>query len=387
MRRFAVMLAISLALSGACTEHLMLPADKPDGGSGGVAAGSGGAVGSGGGSGGIPGSGGRGLGTGGFASTGGTSGSGGRPGGGGMPTACAGQLSSLGFDTRHAQIVLAVGRNASMSTPFGTNGVTRMSAVQDAVRVVLDQYDQAVFFAYEGFPSPVSCSNGNSCCANSKFVYPAPENYNLIDGAISECFSAAKQPGCTSSSSSRPIADVFRNVLTPSERLDPILGPWTQQSERRVILLTDGPPSCSSEPDAAVSCNQAQSQLSQLQSKNVHVDVVPISDEAESEPSGCLRALAGGTTNEPFMYHARTPMELSQSLTRIVADAAKEACVLFLFQIPVNPNNVFLTIARKPISPDPDDGWTLLQGGIIELRGQACRDAQMGGDIAIRECL
>ena len=140
MRRYAVMLAISLAFAGACKETLLLPSDKPDGGGGDASSGSGG------------------RGSGGFFGTGGRPGGGG---GAGMPPGCGGgQRKEVRFDIKRAQVLLAVGRNASMTMPLANSGSSRLSAVQQALQKLVADNDRAVDFAYEDFPAPYTCSNG-----------------------------------------------------------------------------------------------------------------------------------------------------------------------------------------------------------------------------------
>jgi hypothetical protein len=376
MRRGAVMIAISLALSGACTEHLVLPADKPDGGSGG-AVGSGGASASGsggaGGSGGAPsGSGGRWSGAGGSVATGGSFGSGGKSGSGGsgsgMPNPCDGgrSLTRLSFEIRRAQVVLAVGRNYSMQTPFGNGGGSRLTAVQEAIRTVVMEKDEAVNFAYLDFPSLGTCSNGAACCIGSSVVYPSPNAWFPIDQVSNDCTPLPQQPGCTSSSNARPIADAMKRLVAP---MNPVL---TGFNERRVILMVDGSPGCSSE-DAAMSCENAIAKIAELRQNNVSVHVLPIGADPDAVPD-CLKRIASGDSGGK--YNASNPSELTWSLVSIVEPAAQRACEIVLTSFPSDPKaSISLEIKNKPVSPDPVDGWSFSSPAqtTIVVRGDACR--------------
>jgi len=389
MRRFAVPIAIGLALASACTPgKLLLPSDKADGGGDSGGNGSGGSIGSGGGgSGGAPsGSGGRTQGSGGFFGGGGALGGGGRPGSGGsgMPVTCGGAQNKLNRDIQRAKVVFALGRNATMGATFGTTGGTRMTVAQEAIRTVVSQRQKAISFGYEDFPAPAgSCPNSGGCCINLSPlspVFPSLSNYPLIDSALMSCDTSSGTSGCVFQSMSRPIADAIRNVYMPPQR--PPLLDLFRGGDQRLILMVDGGPACSSE-DSAASCSSALNQLSQVTDR-LRIHVIPLGLDAES--SDCLRAIAlqsnsGGTNGQPFAFHAGDPRQLLDSLSAIVADAAKSACTIELREEVSDVNRVSVEIAGRVVPKDLS-GWTFVSGSkrLIDVHGSWCEEIQSRND-------
>lgn len=376
MRRIAVLLALTAALGGACNRPLLLPSDLLDGGTG--TGGSGGATTS---SGGAPGGSGGRTGLGGM-SNGGGFGGGGKPGSGGnngMPEFCQSR-QRVQREIQRAKVVFALGRNATMATPFGTAGATRLSAAQQVIRDVVKANQRAVAFGYEDFPAaPGACQNGSSCCTNTSTfpAFPSLFNYGLIDSALMSCDVSSGPSGCVFQSTSRPLADVLRNVLSPPQGA-PLLDPL-DTADQRLVLIVDGSPGCSSE-DAGVSCSNALKQLSQLRAR-VRIHVIPIGVDVDAESTACLKSIAlqgdsEGTTAQPFVYRAADPTQLTRSLYDIAADAANAACIIQLIQVPADSRRVSLEIQRQSVPRDQGsgNGWAFApgSGSTIEVHGAWC---------------
>jgi len=304
---------------------------------------------------------------------------------------CAGQQTKLQFEIQRAKVVFALGRNASMQTPFGAGGGTRMTVAQDAIRAVVSQRHKAIFFGYEDFPAVAgTCANGTACCINVSPlspVFPSPSNFPSIDSALMSCDIPSGMGGCVFQSGSRPIAEALRNVLTPPQQRPPLLDP-SGDGDQRVILMVDGGPACSSE-DSATSCTNALDQLSRLTTR-VRVHVIPIDRDAETADS-CLRAIAlnsGGTTAQPFAFHGADPSQLLQSLSAIVADAAEAACRITLSNELGDPNRVSVEIGGRPVPREQNGqmGWTFVAGShrFIEVHGSWCNDIQSTDNTAVK---
>jgi hypothetical protein len=354
MRRTAVNLACILFALG-CTERWVLPGVGADGGEG---------------------TGGKTAASGGRSGGQNSGGAGGRGGTGGR-TMCT-DVDYLDFEPpKRADLLFIVGRNYSMSQPFGD--VTRMSAVQQAVRNVVMANQSAVNFAYEEFPSP-NCVN--ACCASTEIVYPQLGNYASIDRATRRCEGPGlPADGCVSISNSRPVADALHNVLGPTMSGTGILDPL-RRNDRYVVLLIDGPPACAPSESSVTSCNGALNQASVLNNADVDLIVVPIGQETET--ATCLQSLAIN-----FEYLARDPAMLMNSLSQIVKTAATASCVIRLREKP--PAGRLLQVSIHDVGLVPmngQDGWDFAAGSddlTIELHGSSCETFQrMGLKIDIR---
>jgi hypothetical protein len=352
MRRAAVV-SIWLGLQLGCTTTLFVPAAfdggaSSSGGNGGISGGSNG------GKSGSTGSGGRtGSGTGGSGS--------------GM---C--NRMKLAWDIYKTELVFSVGRNYSMSTAFGNT--TRMAAVQQSVRSLVQANQTIVSFGYQDFPSAASCTNGTACCANTDVVYPTlGTSFMSIDQALRMCDLAASMPGCVSQSNARPIGDALNDALnSPFPIFDFRVD---DKRDHTMVLIVDGPPGCSSE-DPVSSCDSAKFQVSKLNNAPVKTYVVKVGDDAES--SNCLQQIAqyGGAP----VYMGKDPGQLMQSLTQIVASAAQAACFITLTAPPSDPSRVSLEIRGQRIQPDNGtmNGWSYVGGSTdrIRVQGPPCTQLQ-----------
>ncbi|MEP6655116.1 MAG: hypothetical protein ABJA82_17260, partial [Myxococcales bacterium] len=123
-----------------CTEKLWLPAGGMDGGALADASNSG--------------SGGSGVSRDGSFGPGGRGGSGGvsgASGGGGGRTGQSGCETLVKLPLQKTRVVFSVGKNSSMTKPFGNN-LTRLGAVQQALESAIMDNFNAVNFGYQDFP-------------------------------------------------------------------------------------------------------------------------------------------------------------------------------------------------------------------------------------------
>ncbi|MES1171895.1 MAG: VWA domain-containing protein [Bacteroidota bacterium] len=354
-----------------CTEPVLLPGGlsavggRQAGGGGGAAA-TGGRLGGGGSNGGA------GAGTGGVGAGGivGPFNPGGRGMGmnmGGFQGRQCGERTKVPFTLAKSDLVFSVGRNSSMSMPFGGDGGTRMSVVLQALRALLQQYQSAVnfTFGYQDFPSTAACGgNGPICCVNDEPIYPSPQNLGPIEEAMSKCDGGPPVSNCVSTSEARPIGDALRRAKGIFDQSDLV--------EHHFVLIVDGPSTCGNQN----LCNEVRQEIAEMKSARISPYVVAVGDQAEAD--GCLRqAGAAGMPNSSF-YAARDPGELTRDLGQIVKDAAAIPCLLSLWSFTGNdPGRLEVSIQNRAVPYDPMgvDGWMLLAGNDpkIQLFGAACQ--------------
>jgi hypothetical protein len=354
MRRTAVIpmsILAWVALSPGCTGKLLLPA--PVASDGGFAIDTAVELGTGG-------SGPMG-GMGGISASGGTSGQGGH---GGAARVCH-VKPALGFSRPKASLLLSVGRNASMSTSFGSFGGTRISEVQQKLHDGVMANRNAINFGYQDFPG-ASCSNASGCCANSDAVGPGSPQ------AVLQRLQCDVGSGntCVSTLAARPIADALKSARN-------LLGTDSFR-ERDLVLIVDGDPSCASET-ASDSCDSAKNHLSNLNIDEKKTYVVAVGIDVTTP---CLQMIASqGNTTPPAVYPAATPEQLRESLRIIFAKAAAQACLINLDSAPMDSSMISVQIQTQTIqrTVNGQGDWSFVPGThdqTIEVRGAACQMIQ-----------
>ena len=331
------------------------------------------------------GSGGRGAGSGGTGGatgspsggSGGLSGWAGQGGGGGpFPPGSGGNFGGLCRITPSidvADLIFLVGRNQSMNSPFGDR--TRMEGVATSIRRVVGANPVGVNFGYQDFAAANSCTGSNTCCSmTGQPVYPSMNNLLFIDAALGcdQGPSASSNP-CTAMSDGRPLESALK-VLGTTLNDGPL-------RERYVILLIDGPPTCSDQSGNA--CDRATLQLSILANNNSNVKpfvVVALGPDAPNDP--CLNKLAayGGAPQMSTPLGASDTDALTKLLTGIVDKAAQSSCTInLLYSCPmIDTNQLSLVVDGDPIKRDTTlkDGWDLSSPAQIRVYGPSCRKVQ-----------
>lgn len=299
---------------------------------------------------------GRGQGGGGGGGTGGTTGGGGRTGQSGCQTL-------VKLPLQKTRMVFSVGKNSSMTRPFGNNGATRLSAVQQALGSAIAENFNAVNFGYQDFPGTRPCAAGLGCCSGA-FIPPDSTTPGAIQGQL-RCDQPPFMKGCATPSDSRPIGAALQAALS--------LFPASDGADHQLVLLVDGDPSCSSsEPTQA--CEAAQVARAQLRNTGmVTTFVVGLGQDAAT--SGCLAELA--LEGDHPLVIANDPTQLNDKLREIVNMAAVPSCVIKLMPT-VDPSTIRLFLNEHEEMRGGSDGWEVVPGPVLKIRvnGNACRVLQ-----------
>jgi hypothetical protein len=330
-----------------CTEKLLLPARGLDGGGNEDA--------------GNFGSGGSGISRDGSFGPGGRGGLAGAGAGGGRTgVTCPTSVKLPPLKTR---LVFSVGKNSSMTRPFGNNGTTRLGAVQQALEWVIADNFNAVNFGYQDFPGIRACPTGLGCCSGS-FIPPDSTTRSAIQGQL-QCGQPGFMRGCATSTDSRPIGAALQAALS--------LVTASDGADHQLVLLVDGDPSCSS-VDPIQTCEAAKVARAQLRTLGlVTTFVVGVGQDAAT--SSCLAELA--LEGDHPLVTANDPPELNDIIRGIVNMAAAPSCIISLMPT-VDHSTVRLFLGGDEVTPLGPEGWEIVDGPVlkIQVKGSACRRLQ-----------
>jgi len=249
---------------------------------------------------------------------------------------------------RTTDLIFIVGRTMSMGTKIGDT--TRISAVQSALRNLIQPNQNAVNFGYAEFPG-IGPNCANACCVWSNPVPTQPNNWPVIDDAIRQCDFGQS---CLAQNDARPIAQTLMTVPNA----------WgTNPHNPTVVMIVDGPPGCPFE-DPSQTCQPALDAVSMLrglfQSK---LYVAALGQEAQTNQ--CLKNMVGRGGNPttgliPIPEGFQDPVAaLTLAIQPIVMDAAKTSCTIDLRSKPPHTDLVSLWIGPTEVPFDSSgmNGW------------------------------
>jgi hypothetical protein len=308
------------------------------------------------------------------------------PGNGGSGGRQACNIMQVNSQERMADLILAVGRDASMQSRFADT--TRMAAVQAALNDAVMGNQNLVNFGYQDFPALGACAGGASCCISSEQVTPSPYSYPLIEQDLAQCApgSGPPQSGCVAPTDSRPLTQALMSASTVFNSLQS--GPQGDTNDHYVMLLVDGTAGCVGEdPDDA--CTSALAALSTLGRASVKTYVVAIGEDAENDM--CLQqlALAGGAANPvtPFVVQARDPTQLTKNIGKIIA-AIAPSCIIDLKTVPsdISEISVYVQSHQIPHDASQTNGWSFFPASNVEIQvfGPACQTVQAAAPNDVR---
>lgn len=261
------------------------------------------------------------------------------------------------------RMVFSVGKNSSMTRPFGNNGATRLSAVQRALELAIADNFNAVNFGYQDFPGTRPCGAGLGCCSGA-FIPPDSTTGGAIQGQL-RCEQPSFMKGCATPSDSRPIGAALHAALS--------LFAASDRADHQLVLFVDGDPSCSSS-DPTQMCEAAKVARAELRNIGVVTTfVVGLGQEAAT--SSCLADLA--LEGDQLLRLANDPPQLNEVVRDIVNTAAIPSCVINLMPT-VDPSTIRLFLNEHEEMRGGPDGWEVVPGPVLKIRvnGNACRVLQ-----------
>lgn len=277
-------------------------------------------------------------------------------------------------------VMLVVGRNASMGTSFGT-GTTRIQAVEGRIATAIAGYPNAVQFGYLSYPA-----TDPSCTAMPSAPVIRPQaNDSTVTAALKLCDTGTVAPGCLLGDN-RPMEVALRAAQNAFPT--PAFGDY--RPKNNVILLADGPPSCSGSDGVQICSGATGAVYDGTHNQNpTNTYVIALADSKAVDP-GCLRGLAvsamGSSASVPLFTTATDATELEAALKSVLANLARtNYCVIDLDDprgAPHSARNLVLKISGVVIPPDQNgtlaDGWSASKDPVqqITVHGTWCDQLQ-----------
>ncbi len=283
---------------------------------------------------------------------------------------------------RASDVMLVVGRNASMAAPFGV-GTTRIQAVEAKLMGAMASYPNAIHFGYLDYPSDAT----SSCTASATPIRPNTDTSNAIQLALKPCDGGPTAAGCLLGDN-RPIKDAMDALSGDFQA--PMSGDYGKKFT--AILIADGPPGCGPQDGAQDPCMAATNSTYGNSQKfpPIKTYVIALVDKG-TDPAACLKAMAnqGGTTYQAFPVADGN--DLQMALDTILGYLARTTyCAIDLITDPRGPTFKFdhltLRIAGQLIQYDPtgmlaEGGWSSSNDPAqpvqeIQVHGPACVQLQ-----------
>jgi hypothetical protein len=284
---------------------------------------------------------------------------------------------------RASDVMLVVGRNASMAAPFGV-GTTRIQAVEAKVLGAMASYPNAIHFGYLDYPGDAT----SSCMASATPIRPNTDTSNAIQMALKPCDGGPTAAGCLFGDS-RPIKDAMDALSGDFQA--PMSGDYGKKFA--AILISDGPPGCGPQDGAQDPCMAAINSTygNSQRFPPIKTYVIALVDAKGTEPPACLKSMAnqGGTMYPAFPV--ADGADLQAALDTILGYLARTTyCTLDLITDPRGPtfkvDGLTVRIAGKVVPYDPsgavaDGGWSSSNDPAqpvqeIQVHGPACLQLQ-----------
>jgi hypothetical protein len=279
----------------------------------------------------------------------------------------------LPFQRGQAVLLVLLQRSTSMLTPF--DGQTRLGASQRALLAATERLRAAVGLI--DFPAI------NTECEARLVVPPGDVGREGTLERAFRCELPFQINRCFETIDGKPTGD----ALDEAEKLFRSFGETT--IERRVLLITDGDPTC--DPTSMDICARAVTEASALMALHrAKTQVVGVG--GDSERSTCLGqiALAGGTavaTGAGFPV-ARNTEELESAIKKSLEEIDQETCTLKITVPFTDPATLDVTIQGRSVRYDPtgQQGWSVENDGRLRFVGEECRRLRDARDVAIYRC-
>jgi hypothetical protein len=283
----------------------------------------------------------------------------------GEPQKCDQFTRPIRLEFDPPEVVVALDRSASMYARKGDK--MWIAWVKQALSAYLGSNEGAVAFGYEEFPGRTTCDQTSACCASRVLVPPYLDSHGDIEQKW-HCDAGAG--GCIETRAESPSADALSRIRSYYEN------ETDAATDRFVLLVTDGEPSCSIDPGQ---CDDAGREASRLFSMSgVRTMVLPIGDEAKK--SHCLEGVAVmGQTRAPGSIDfpaVADPSQLGKQLDRAMTPVMARACRFIVRDNVTNPDQLLVTVNWMAVPRDQShkDGWDFDASGApeIQLYGPLC---------------
>jgi hypothetical protein len=270
----------------------------------------------------------------------------------------------LEFET--PEVVIALDRSYSMFQ-HKPGDKSWWQTVKQELSTYIRANEGAIMFGYEEFPGHAQCDPGAGCCGSPVLVSPYLNSHWDIekqwrcDGPADFCFETTVES--PSGDALTRIRDFF------DQETDPV-------SDRFVLLVTDGDPSCASNPDE---CDRAQHQANKLFSRGgVKTMVLGLGDDAMT--SRCLGSVADmGQTSVagvPGFAWTGDQNHLQDQIQKAMEPAADRACRYLMRSEVRNREKLSVVANFMPVPRDRThkEGWDFDPTGApeIQIYGSVC---------------
>jgi hypothetical protein len=279
---------------------------------------------------------------------------------------CSDFMQNVRLEFETPEVIIALDRSYSMFQRL-PGGKSWWQASKEELATYIEANEGAIMFGYEEFPSRDSCDPGSACCGSPVIVAPSLNSHWDIekqwhcDGPASFCYETSMDA---------PSGDALMQVRQFFDgEQDPV-------ADRFVLLVTDGDPSCGSNPDE---CDDAQRQANRMFSMG-GIKTMVLGMGADAKASTCLDAISsmGQTAGSgmPRFTLAGDPGQLQAQLRKAMAPAEDRACRYLIRADVKNRDKVSVTanFSTLPRDRTHKEGWDFdpPDAPEIQIYGSVC---------------
>jgi hypothetical protein len=280
--------------------------------------------------------------------------------------------------TFHApQAIIAFDRSSTMAP--------RIEPLRAKLIPALTALGPAVQFGYLEFPDQTCDSLLNCCNSTDVLVKPAFDSAAAIGKSLATCTPAGRDAGagCKPGPQRTPTDDALRRVASfwDSSRDD---------TDRFVVLITDGPPNCDGDIDSP--CFRAHRTAEDI-SRRIKTVILAVSKLTVSSCLGRI-ALDGGnvfkngtSSGLPFVWidDVVDPVVVNDAVTQVLSPVKARTCVVKLGGPRDRVSDVVVRVDKMPLGYDQghSNGWDFVdspRGKPTEIRifGDKCKQILSG---------
>jgi hypothetical protein len=280
---------------------------------------------------------------------------------GGEPRNRCERRERLSFQRGQAMLLILLQRSTSMLSPF--DGETRLGAAHRAVLAATVGVHAAIGLV--DFPAITTD------CDARLLVPPGDVGREGTLQRAFRCELPFQYNRCFETSEMVPTAE----ALDEAERF--FRSFMDGSIERRVLLITDGDPTCDRESNNP--CARAIAETSALMALH-HAKTQIIGVSGAAERTTCLGqiALAGGTATLDGVGFpvAHSSNELQSTVRRLIEELDQETCTLKVNAGFTDPATLDVTIQGRSVRYDPTGrvGWNVENDGRLRFVGEDCRN-------------